>query len=176
VTLHANAGGNQADLVRSFDVPNFDGTSVSGDWELRIVDTAGQDTGKLVKWSLSVSNSTPAPEVVTRTVSKSSTAKKNIPDNKPAGVSSNAINMTDTGTITKLEISVEITHTYVGDLEVALVKDGGAKVMLHSREGGSADDIKKTFTVDGFAGAPVKGAWKLFLADHAGGDVGKLTK
>ena len=97
-----------------------------------------------------------------------------IPDNAPAGVSSN-INVTDTGTVSgDVKITVDISHTYSGDLAVTLVKGSVSKV-LSANVGGSADDIKKTFTVSGLDGVALNGAWTLKIVDNAAQDTGTLN-
>jgi hypothetical protein len=104
----------------------------------------------------------------------SSTSASSIPDNTPAGISNN-INVTDTGTVSgDVKITVDITHTYAGDLKVSLVK-GNVEKVLSANVGGSADDIKKTFTVTGLNGTALNGAWTLKVVDSASLDVGTLN-
>lgn len=54
VVLHDRVGGGQDDLVKTFDVEGFDGTSATGTWRLKVEDHAGQDVGTLNGWSLEV--------------------------------------------------------------------------------------------------------------------------
>ncbi len=96
-----------------------------------------------------------------------------VPDNAPAGISSVA-NITGTGVVANVSVTVDITHPYIGDLMVVL-EHGGVSRTLHNREGGSADNIRRTFNVVGFEGAAANGAWTLRVSDHAGQDVGTLT-
>ncbi len=96
-----------------------------------------------------------------------------IPDNNAAGVSS-AIVVDNGGTINALAVTVDISHTYRGDLRVKLVRDGGGEVTLHDRKGGSADDLSQTFVVTDFDGDDAAGTWRLVVSDHAGQDVGTL--
>jgi len=42
------------DLLTTPDLSDFIGQPVAGPWELRVSDHAGQDIGKLNKWSLEV--------------------------------------------------------------------------------------------------------------------------
>ena len=53
VVLHDRAGGGADDIVQSFDIGAFDGQDLAGEWRLVVVDTANQDVGTLVSWSLS---------------------------------------------------------------------------------------------------------------------------
>ena len=173
VTLHGQTGGNQKDLKKTFELGDFNGQSVQGDWELFISDNANVDTGKLNKWTLTVGTADTTSDATVVTIASGITTPVAIPDNDKDGVSAEATT-TAGGTIDKLELALDITHTYIGDLEIALVHEDNM-VVIHSREGGSADDIKKTYTVDGFRGAPVKGAWSLLVVDHAGQDVGTIN-
>jgi subtilisin-like proprotein convertase family protein len=47
-----------------------------------------------------------------------------------------------------IKVAVDIEHTYIGDLVVSIrppTSMGVAPITLHSREGGPADNIKKTY-------------------------------
>ncbi len=62
VKLHARGGRGTHDLVGTYgadlravdDLKKLVGTSVAGDWKLKIVDLEGQDTGNLAAWSLDI--------------------------------------------------------------------------------------------------------------------------
>ena len=73
-----------------------------------------------------------------------------------------------------VKVTVDITHTYSGDLVVALVKGTDRKV-LSANVGGSVDDIKKTFTVTGLDGKALAGEWQLSVVDSAAIDTGTLN-
>ncbi len=96
-----------------------------------------------------------------------------IPDNDPVGVSS-AIDVADTGTVAAAKVTVDISHTYRGDLKILLVK-GMHSVVLFDRTGGLADDVKDTFDVTGIAGEPLDGTWTLQVVDNASLDTGTLN-
>lgn len=116
----------------------------------------------------------PEPEPGTGTsFTYTATPNAAIPDNNPAGVSS-TIAASDTGTVSAVEVTVDITHTYSGDLRLSLTKGPITKV-LQSNVGGSADDIKKTFTVTGFDGVSLTGDWTLKVVDTYAADVGTLN-
>lgn len=98
-----------------------------------------------------------------------------IPDSDPAGVTS-TITITEGGTISSLAVSVDITHTYRGDLRVRLVRvEDGTTAVLADRSGGSADDIVQTFTVADFNGTDAAGTYQLIVSDHARQDTGTLN-
>lgn len=97
-----------------------------------------------------------------------------IPDDDEAGISS-TIESTDPGIVKSIDVTVDVTHTYKGDLVVELVKDDGRSVVLHDRAGGSAHDLKTTYTTTEFIGLPVAGTWTLKISDHAAIDIGTLN-
>ncbi|MEU5692222.1 S8 family serine peptidase [Actinosynnema sp. NPDC020468] len=71
-------------------------------------------------------------------------------------------------------VTVDIAHTYVGDLIVDLVAPDGTVYNLHNRAGGSSDDLKKTYTVDA-SSEVAAGTWKLRVRDQALLDTGTLN-
>jgi subtilisin-like proprotein convertase family protein len=107
-----------------------------------------------------------------------------IPDNNPTGVQS-TITVAGTGaTVTaNLNIDINITHTYIGDLMVRLTSPAGTSVLLHNRTGGSANDIIGNYPgtltpaqpLSAFIGDPLDGDWILRVSDHAGIDTGTLN-
>jgi hypothetical protein len=96
-----------------------------------------------------------------------------IPDNDPVGVTSN-IDVARQGAIHSATVTVDVTHTYRGDLRVVLYR-GDDAVVLHDRSGGGQDDLKQTFDVTDFDGTDMSGEWKLKVEDHAGYDTGTLN-
>src|SRR6185295_18940739 len=86
-------------------------------------------------------------------------------------------------TLTSVSVNVGITHTFQGDLEVALIGPDGTTVLLHNLTGGSADNINTTYNVTtrsaqaltAFNGKSSSGAWKLRVRDLAGADVGTFN-
>jgi serine protease len=50
--LHENTGGSANDIRTSFQA-NFTGFESKGNWKLKAVDSARQDTGTINSWSLS---------------------------------------------------------------------------------------------------------------------------
>jgi hypothetical protein len=93
-----------------------------------------------------------------------------IPDNNTTGVTS-TINASANGTVVDVKVTTDITHTYRGDLRVTLNKGSVSKVIF-DRTGGSADDLKQTFTVTGFENATLSGTWSLKVVDTASLDTG----
>ncbi len=107
-----------------------------------------------------------------------------IPDNDPVGVT-DAIEVSETGTIHDLNIDVDISHFSVGQLVVRLTSPAGTTVTLRNRTGGTADDLvgnwPASLFVDGpgtladFAGENPQGAWTLTVADEQLGALGTFN-
>lgn len=55
----------------------------------------------------------------TRLVSNADIDAVAIPDNNPTGVE-RTLEISETGTVREIEVSIDITHTFVGDLHVSL--------------------------------------------------------
>ena len=71
-------------------------------------------------------------------------------------------------------VTVDINHSWRGDLKVELLAPGGRAYLLSNYEGGSVDDIKQTFEVD-LSNEALNGIWKLRVNDKAAGDSGRLN-
>jgi subtilisin-like proprotein convertase family protein len=107
-----------------------------------------------------------------------------IPDNNPAGVTDLMPVALGGATVTSVEVHVDITHTYIGDLIVRLTSPRGTTVILHNMTGGTAENIHAWYpteiqpaqSLDAFIGEPTDGNWALFVSDNAGVDVGTLNE
>ena len=98
-----------------------------------------------------------------------------IPDDSTTGVSVDVPVTGVTGAV-GLTVSVDITHTYRGDLEVALLKDGTAVKTLAANTGGSADNIVESYTLTSAeVGSSPNGRWTLKVVDNAAQDVGTVN-
>ncbi|MGE0791516.1 MAG: proprotein convertase P-domain-containing protein [Sandaracinaceae bacterium] len=111
----------------------------------------------------------PPPSEVRRFESTDAVA---IPDDEPAGATS-TLTVSDTGTAGAVEVELDVTHTYVGDLKIVL-SHGGVDAVLWDEAGGSADDIHQTVRAAAFDGASLAGEWVLHVSDNAAADVGTL--
>ncbi|OZG75110.1 hemagglutinin [Hahella sp. CCB-MM4] len=96
----------------------------------------------------------------------------NIPDNSSSGVTS-PIDVKDVGSASSVKVTVDIIHTYIGDLVVELIDPNGGSFVLHNRAGGSSDDLHSTYTVD-LDGKSVDGTWQLKVTDRAWRDTGYI--
>ena len=84
------------------------------------------------------------------------------------------IQVPDRGDAGDLTVTLDIDHTYIGDLDVFLVH-GGVIAQLHAQEGGSADGIQRTYSVQTFDGMNRQGEWGLVVRDNAREDEGVLN-
>ncbi len=107
-----------------------------------------------------------------------------IPDNNTTGIVS-IIHVGTAGTVAGVDVDLDVTHTWRGDLIVELVSPAGTVVRLHNRSGSSADNIvgnyPGTLAVEGpgsladFVGEATAGDWKLRISDVVSSDVGTLN-
>ena len=86
-------------------------------------------------------------------------------------------------TIKDIEVTLDIKHTYTGDLMVTLERSPRPPIILHNRAGGNQDDIVRSFhsanepvLLAALLGTSAKGEWRLKVADKAKDDVGVIAK
>jgi subtilisin-like proprotein convertase family protein len=181
--LHNRQGSSQDNLIQTYDSASVQalaalvGQPVQGNWVLRVRDVAGQDIGKFNRWSIEI-----ALDVGSQTVRGEVAPQLPIPDNDAVGISS-SLTFNQPGTVRQLKLSLDLAHTYVGDLRVELLSPTGRRALLHSQTGGSQDDLVLTYDstlpsspLAPLVGQPVQGIWVLRVADVVGQDVGTLKK
>lgn len=120
-----------------------------------------------------------------------------IPDNNPTGATS-TIAVSDPRIVQDVDVTVNVTHTYDGDLTLSLLTPAGGTVTLSARRGGSGDHFRNT-TFDDEAptaisagsapftgsfrpetplsvadGLPASGNWRFRVVDQAAQDVGTI--
>ena len=181
VMLHDRKGGNADNLNTTFDMSTTPalsaliGQSIKGDWTLHVQDLAQQDTGRFESWELELIEHNGAPVLLEETPGVP------IPDNDPNGMERSQSTST-TGKVGSVEVDVDITHTYIGDLRVQLLSPMGTLILLHDRMGGNTDNLIRTYhtgntpALAGLSGEAVKGTWKLNVADFEAADAGKLNR
>ena len=90
------------------------------------------------------------------------------------------VTVADGGAIDRVQVRVDVVHTYIGDLTLTLNSPQGTPVVLHAGGGGTTDDISGTYpldldpveSLDVLAGESIAGDWKLAVRDQASGDTG----
>jgi subtilisin-like proprotein convertase family protein len=172
----------------------FDGEDVNGTWTLAVCDDAGGDLGTVNSWSITFYNGT--------TTSNGTTGA--IPDNQCPVLTNFTANATNPGTLGTEwvidNVTIDISHTWDGDLSINLVSPTGTTLNLSQFNGGSLDNYTNTVFVDGapsittgsapftgqfspeggtfastFDGETVAGNWLLAVCDDAGGDLGTVN-
>ncbi len=87
-----------------------------------------------------------------------------------------SINVTEGVMIEHIYVTLEGTHTYLGDLEVRLVSPDGDSFLLFDNELRGADlEEAWTFGIAAARGLTSQGEWRLEVQDSAGGDTGAIT-
>ena len=179
--LQDKKGAGAHNLKKVFDISsapelqNLLSQTLKGDWTLGVKDVASRDEGVLKSWFIEAEGKTNSVIELNESLSVA------IPDNLPAGIT-RILESDSPGNVRDLEVSVDITHPWIGDLAISLISPKGTAIVLHKKDGGSLDNIVKTYTavttpgLKKLAGEPIKGQWKLWAADLAGRDEGKLNR
>jgi subtilisin-like proprotein convertase family protein len=181
VVLHDRAGGGADHIQRGFDptttagLNHLVGEPIQGDWTLHVQDLAPLDRGELNRWELEIEGRVDA------VVELEETPGVTIPDDDPNGIE-RRLTTSASGRVQRVEVSLDVTHTFIRDLVVRLESPAGTRVALHERSGGSADNIITTYTpattpdLQTLSGETIQGTWRLSVADLAGLDIGKLNR
>ncbi|MCZ6863886.1 MAG: M6 family metalloprotease domain-containing protein [Alphaproteobacteria bacterium] len=183
IVLHQrHQGGSEADIKRTYDesdlqaLATLHGRSTKGDWKLRVQDLAAFDTGTLNRWALEFTTTTQSQGPIVL----EEAAGTHIPDDDPVGIQRN-LSTTAPGTIGGVEVSVDISHTWIADLKIGIRSPGGTDVILHNETGWSDAGIVKTYSatttpeLESLAGHSISGDWQLRISDRVGQDIGKLN-
>ncbi len=181
VRLHNRAGGSTSNISRTYDISDTPalgalvGEVLTGQWTLAVADVAPADVGRLEQWEVDVRLGEAG------TVELDDAPGMSIPDNDAIGIERTLAVMA-TGVVRDVTVGVDITHTYIGDLEVSLISPAGTTVPLHQRAGEGTDNLLATFTAPNvptlgtLRGQPMQGAWRLKVADRDRLDTGKLNR
>jgi len=180
VVLHNRNGGSRNNLQKTYtstDLPallDLAGENVNGEWKLHVKDLANFDRGRLLSWG--ITSQIQQNLFVTYEVF----ASTRIPDNDSTGIISTTT-VDEQGYVDEIEIDLDITHTYIGDLRVSLLSPSGKQILLHDQQGWESDNIIKTYKLEDTAVLQdllrenATGTWQLKVADLAGADIGKLN-
>ncbi|WP_336067934.1 reprolysin-like metallopeptidase [Mesoflavibacter sp. CH_XMU1404-2] len=120
-----------------------------------------------------------------------------IPDASATGISS-VITVTDVSSITDINVTINVTHTYASDLTISLISPAGTEVILSLENGGSGENYTNTVFDDDAANPIASGAtpftgafqptealsvlnsefssgdWQLKVVDNYGFDTGNI--
>jgi Zn-dependent metalloprotease len=104
-----------------------------------------------------------------------STSPVSVPDNGAAVTSSITVSGRTGNAPSNLQVSVDISHTWRGDLVIDLVGPSGTSYRLKNfSSSDSADDVNETYTVNASAES-ANGTWKLKVQDQATYDTGTVN-
>lgn len=182
VVLHDHEGRDGDDIFRTWTSNDFaelqrlQGEGVRGEWTLRVVDKASQDVGRLLHWHIDMEVSEPSGGVI----EDQAEPRIDIPDADSAGIVS-TLTQTQVGTVKDIAVSVDIEHTYIGDLRIELIAPSGLSVILHDREGQWRANISRSYdkastpALQSLVGESISGDWQLRVRDLARVDLGQLN-
>ncbi|MFP2898401.1 M6 family metalloprotease domain-containing protein [Corallococcus sp. 4LFB] len=177
---HLELNTNQGDGADLFG--ETQGVALSGDSVPHSREWDGRDSG------LTISDVGAPGELIPLTVGQAMTPQTatgqaqpmlEIPDDAAIGVSV-PIRIAASGTVSRIKVSIDIQHPYIGDLSVVLTSPSGRRAVLHAQLGGPADNLVATYDsaspgmLTNLLGQPMKGDWILNVSDRARDDVGTL--
>ncbi|MCT7962300.1 S8 family serine peptidase [Laspinema sp. D1] len=91
------------------------------------------------------------------------------------------ISIADPSAVADIRVTVDIQHSYLGDLEVYLIAPNGYTVQLQSRTLGNQTRLNRSYslqttpTLRQFCNQSAQGSWKLWVRDCVPGDTGTLN-
>ena len=153
----------------------FLGQDIQGDWTLKVKDLWKDDVGRLDHWSLEMEFESTQEEIL-----GSVDPQLPISENDLDGVSSSIL-LDSEATLDRIEVNVNIRHTYRGDLQILLISPNGTTVLLHPATRRPGKNIVAGFDpetvpmLDNLKGGPVGGHWTLNVRDLAQDDEGEFV-
>jgi subtilisin-like proprotein convertase family protein len=87
---------------------------------------------------------------------------------------SDTITVSSSGTVASVSVTVDITHTYIGDLKIDIIAPDGTSITLHDNSGGSTVNIDQPYAPL-FGSIPISGVWTLQIHDRDAPDPGVLN-
>ncbi len=138
--------------------------------------TATDNQGASTTTSVTVTvNNAAGGGCITNQTFTSTDVPKSIPDNNATGITSN-LPVSGNGSVASLSLSLNITHTFIGDLVVTLISPSGTNFIVSNRAGGSTHNLVITNqSITAFNGQTAAGTWRLKVQDLAAQDVGTLN-
>lgn len=104
-----------------------------------------------------------------------------IPDAHPQGVTS-PIAIKDSGQVQDLQVTVEVSHEFLGDLTLTLISPSQIAVLLQGRTLGGQTELKTQYTLSTtpmlaiLIGQSATGNWLLQAIDHAPAATGRIRR
>lgn len=119
------------------------------------------------------------PQSGIRRISERNDNRVTIPDDNPQGVTS-TIQVNEAAAVREIQVTVDIQHDFLGDIEVSLKAPNNQVVLLQNRTLGSLTQLQKTYSVETtpalkpFLNKSAVGVWQLQVIDYAPMDTGML--
>jgi len=171
VVLHSNSGGAGINLVRTYpttftpfeSLSAFYATEINGNWKLTVYDDYDRGlNGTLNSWSLSINH-----------IGAIRISSPNIAWTDPYTFSNN-ISMDRSGSLMSIEVTMNITHSYIGDLRVVLTSPSQISVDLHRYTGAATSNIIGSYpdtltpydSLSLIHGTQINGNWTLTIYDE----------
>ncbi|MBE9210099.1 S8 family serine peptidase [Nostoc sp. LEGE 06077] len=110
----------------------------------------------------------------------SNTNQVGIPDNDRQGVKS-AIAINESIVVRDIQVNVNVTHDFLGDLEIYLIAPNNQSVLLQNRTLGRRTNLQTSYSVRSHPALKQllslsgEGRWQLWLIDAAPQDIGRLN-
>ncbi|PSB60443.1 peptidase S8, partial [filamentous cyanobacterium CCP1] len=120
-------------------------------------------------------------QVVSRWIEQQVTIPVDIPDGDPQGIFT-SIHIDAVERVCQIEVSVEIEHSFMGDLEIYLLPPNGTSILLQPRTAGRVNILRKTYTsnttplLESALNQPARGKWQLQLVDRVLMHTGRLKR
>ncbi|MGE0480676.1 MAG: proprotein convertase P-domain-containing protein [Phycisphaerae bacterium] len=120
----------------------FIGENPNGAWTLTISDDLANNGGSLDRWQLDIAALTRAPDL-TVTANFSTDPNIPIPTTAPPLVFTSQITVAgmNPSHICDVDVGVNITHTFGGDLDITLTSPAGTTITLTTDNGGGFDNV-----------------------------------
>lgn len=146
-----------------------------------IEDSVPEEQRKLLEEvSYTIDTAQQAIPMARRVVSAESIVDRAIPDGNLNKIS-DIIELEQNGKVKSLSLQIDITHTWIGDLQVELESPSGKKIILFDRVGGSGDDLFRNFNMSShpalkdLKGNEIRGQWILHVRDFGAMDTGRFN-
>jgi subtilisin-like proprotein convertase family protein len=114
-----------------------------------------------------------------RWIERQVTTAVDIPDGDRQGMIT-SIHIDDASLVHQIQVSVDIEHSFMGDLEIYLLPPQGNPILLQPRTAGRVNILRKTYTPDTTPllkhtfNQPAKGKWQLKVIDPIPFHTGRL--
>lgn len=121
----------------------------------------------------------PQPQPIARRVQQQNATAIDVPDFNALGVTS-TIQIADAGVVRDLQITVDIEHSFMGDLEISLISPQNLSVLLQGRTLGRLTRLQTTYSLQTTPALArlfdrsASGRWQLKVVDFAQLNTGRL--